>query len=126
MEALRGGIPDDLRELDQRPMHDAILDALLAAKNNLPGSRMFKVASLAGAGKTHTCNTTIRSAWENDIILLVCGSSGVAASELNTGKTAHRNLALPFDKDNKPTLEIAEPPTTNRYKKIKKSAWHPH
>ncbi|XP_028777507.1 uncharacterized protein LOC114734111 [Neltuma alba] len=80
-----------LLNLDQRKVFDIVMSAL----NSLHGAFFF-VYGFGGTGKTFLWNaltSTIRS--RGDIVLTVA-SSGIAATLLPSGRTAHSRFAIPL------------------------------
>lgn len=76
---------------DQKVVVDHVLDAV---ENNRPAA-VFVHAN-AGCGKTFTFNTLLESVRANGHIALAVASSGIAATLLQGGTTAHSRFCLPL------------------------------
>ena len=105
--------PDQLRPDDQAPTFDKIMAAVKASAERKPTqagrSRLIRLTARAGAGKSFLINTILRAAYLRGYDVIAAASSGIAASSLAGGRTAHKALSLPVcigDDDDDDELEI--------------------
>ncbi|KAG5536263.1 hypothetical protein RHGRI_023890 [Rhododendron griersonianum] len=99
---------DDLRSpsllnAEQRIAYDEILDAVL---NQTPKS--FFIDGPGGSGKTFLYRALLGIVRSQHLIALATASSGVAASILPNGRTAHSRFKIPINSDGKLCCNISK------------------
>ncbi|RCN33554.1 hypothetical protein ANCCAN_20619 [Ancylostoma caninum] len=78
----------------QTAVIQAILDA--ARKPKTSGNRLFFIYGKAGCGKTYTFNTLIKLLEKQNKSVLCVASTGIAATLMIRGRTAHSTFCLPI------------------------------
>lgn len=78
--------------VDQRIAFDAIIDAIASDTGGL-----FFLDAPGGTGKTFLINLILAYVRQRGDIILACASSGIAATLLAGGRTAHSTFKLPLD-----------------------------
>ncbi|CAF3486417.1 unnamed protein product [Rotaria sp. Silwood1] len=86
------GLPTPQRTLDQRAAYNAILDRI----NRKAGGIIFLDAP-GGTGKTFVINLLLAKIRQQSKIAIAVASSGIAATLLHGGLTAHLTLKLPLN-----------------------------
>ena len=75
-------------------------DTILAAVHNpTPQGQIFFLNGAGGTGKTHVQNTVLKKVRSANDIALAVASSGIAATLLQGGTTAHSKFKIPLDAD---------------------------
>lgn len=59
-------------------------------------SQIYFLSAAAGCGKTYLYNTIIQSCSINNIDVIACATTGVAADLLDDGMTMHSALKIPL------------------------------
>ncbi|VDK46793.1 unnamed protein product [Cylicostephanus goldi] len=84
---------ENLNEKQRRIVTD-VMNVAKTRKTN--GNRLFFVYGKAGCGKTFTFNTLIRSLRNDGLSVIAVASTGIAATLLEDGRTAHSTFSLPL------------------------------
>ena len=80
---------------------------ILDAVNNLRSqNRIFFLNGAGGAGKTYVQNTVLKKVRLDGNIALAVASSGIAATLLQGGTTAHSKFKIPLDADQTSTCNV--------------------
>ncbi|XP_041001049.1 ATP-dependent DNA helicase PIF4-like [Juglans microcarpa x Juglans regia] len=79
---------------EQKHVYNAVLEKVFANQN-----AAFFVDGPSGTGKTFLYNTLLATVRSKKLVALATASSGVAASILLGGQTAHSCFKLPLDTD---------------------------
>ena len=103
VNALRETVLRDSARLnvDQRVAYDTLWQAVEAGNGGL-----YFLDGFGGAGKTFVINLTLSKVRSEGRIALAVASSGIAATLLEGGTTAHSRFKIPIDIDNNSTCNI--------------------
>ena len=104
---------------DQRFAADTILDAV-DNPDEFGGEQLFFLNGAGGTGKTMVQNTVMKKLRSQQKIALAVASSGIAATLLVGGRTAHSRFKIPLDTDNQSQCGIEK--GTNLAELIKRAA----
>lgn len=88
---------------DQRFIYDKIISAVDSG-----GGGFFFIHGYEGTGKTFLWNTLVCTLRSRGEIVLPVASSGIAATLLPSGRTAHSRFAIPIDVNDSSTCAIAQ------------------
>ena len=89
---------------DQRLAADTIVNALRHNEFNV--GELFFLDGPGGTGKTFVQNTVMAKLRSQGHIVLAVASSGIAATLLDGGQTAHARFKIPLDSDSQSTCNI--------------------
>ena len=81
---------------------------LNAVDNPSPGRNLFFLNGAGGTGKTHVQNAVLQKLRSRGDIALAVASSGIAATLLQGGTTAHSKFKIPLDADQQSTCNITK------------------
>ena len=116
IDALREIVVRDTPKLnpDQRMAHDTIFEAVEQRRGSL-----FFLDGFGGTGKTFVINLTLARVRSQGKIALAVASSGIAATLLDGGTTAHSRFKIPIQINETSTCEIkAQDPLADLIKGI--------
>src|SRR5262249_53716824 len=93
---------------DQRGFIDLVRDRLqhLATSRGREPTNLILLKGEGGTGKTHALNVLIELLNAAGTPIRACASTGIAATRLLGGTTAHSLFSIPVDKDDAPRQEI--------------------
>ncbi|KAG2194766.1 hypothetical protein INT47_012068 [Mucor saturninus] len=100
--AVYEGDEDGSLNAEQRVKYDEIVSAIYDHSNTTPTpirSSFFFIDGPGGTGKTFLYNALLAKVRPNGEIALACASSGIAATLLPGGRTAHLLFQIPIDID---------------------------
>ena len=89
---------------DQRLAADTIVNAV--QDNEFELGELFFLDGPGGTGKTFVQNTVMAKLRSQGHIVLAVASSGIAATLLDGGQTAHARFKIPLDTDSQSTCNI--------------------
>ena len=81
---------------DQQRAANSIYDAVVS---NPGGGAVYFLNGSGGTGKTFVQNTVMAKLRKNQTVVLAVASSGIAATLLTGGRTAHSRFKIPLDSD---------------------------
>lgn len=87
---------EGLLDKSQLAVYKRLLPLIGSPPTFKDGKKLFFIDSPAGSGKTFVLNILINKAHTMGKNVLVCSSSGIAASLLCTGRTAHTTFRIPL------------------------------
>ena len=88
---------------EQRTAYDTIIDAVT---NSSVRRRFFYLQGQAGSGKTYLYNAIIRTVRSSGLRFLALSWTGISASLIIDGQTAHSFFKLPFDIDETTSIKL--------------------
>ena len=127
---LRATVDTNLPRLneDQRAVYDAIIYSLNNGGEFSPEGAAYFLQGPGGTGKTFLLNTLLAavrvSGLNQNRIAIATGSSGICATLLDGGRTAHSRFGLPFTPHEQSTCSIcAESPEAELLRKASLIVW---
>ncbi|XP_062103329.1 uncharacterized protein LOC133814378 [Humulus lupulus] len=88
---------------EQQQVYNVVLEKVLSNQN-----AAFFVDGLGGIGKTFLYRALLATVRSRNLVALASASSGVVASILPGGRTAHSRFKLPLDTDEKTTCYVSK------------------
>ena len=113
LEAMRKEQADTTKCLtnEQRFIFESVIQSFESSDGQL-----FFIDAPGGSGKSFTANCIMNHVRISNSLVLACASSGIAATVLKGGSTAHNKFQLPIDLNEDTVCDIR--PGTDRYKLI--------
>ena len=96
---------------EQRLIFDSVIESFESSNGQL-----FFIDAPGGSGKSFTANCIMNYVRMSNSLVLACASSGIAATVLKGGSTAHNKFQLPIDLSEDTVCDIR--PGTARFKLI--------
>ena len=113
ISSLREEQSDVLKKLtnDQRRIFEEVIESV-----EKKDGQLFFIDAPGGSGKSFTANCIMNHVRLSGSLVLACASSGIAATMLKGGSTAHNKFQIPIDLSEDSICDIRE--GTDRYKLI--------
>ena len=96
---------------EQRLIFDSVIESFESSDGQL-----FFIDAPGGSGKSFTANCIMNHVRMSNSLVLACASSGIAATVLKGGSTAHNKFQLPIDLSEDTVCDVR--PGTARFKLI--------
>ncbi|ORZ38844.1 PIF1-like helicase-domain-containing protein, partial [Catenaria anguillulae PL171] len=93
-----------------------VLDRAIANKLDPSETRLFFIQGSSGRGKTYLLNHLINYMFINGGTILPCAFTGIAASSLLHGRTAHGTFAIEIKSEDEQAIQAKIRPNTKRAK----------
>ena len=96
---------------EQKLMFDLVRESVMESKGEL-----YFIDAPGGSGKSFAANCIMNEIRMSNMVVLACASSGIAATVLKGGSTAHNKFKLPIDLNGDSSCDVRD--GTDRHKLI--------